>query len=264
LSFLTLQGINKSFADERTSENIEVLKDINLSVGKSNFFTLFGPNACGKTTLLNIIAGLTEYNSGEISIDGKTPEDAAVGYMFQNYREYLLPWRTNIGNIALPLELTRNVERIGNKLTKKERYQKVNEFLKKLDIDIPKTTYPYQMSGGQQQLVAIATVLIVEPDVLLLDEPFAALDFETKTRMHDKILEIWRKIGTTVLFVSHEIEEAIYLADKIVLLTKRPAKIIEIIDNSLPRPRSQEMVRWPEFFDLRNKILDIVRQRMFS
>lgn len=263
MSFLLLQGVNKTFTDERTKESVEVLRDINLSVDKGNFVTLFGPNACGKTTLLNTIAGLIDYDSGSIYIGDKRPEDANIGYVFQNYREYLLPWRTNIGNIALPLELKRNVNRSGGKLKREEKYQKIRDFLKKLDIHIPEEAYPYQMSGGQQQLIALVTALIVGPDVLLLDEPFAALDFETRTRMHDKVLEIWKRTCTTILCVSHGIDEAIYLSDKIVLLTKRPARIIEILDNTLPRPRNQEMIEWQEFFELRNKALSLVRQRMF-
>jgi NitT/TauT family transport system ATP-binding protein len=246
-NFIQVENANKFYLDIK-GHRTDVLTDFNLSIQKGEFVTFFGPNACGKTTLLNIIGGLIKPNSGIIKINGKPPEQAKIGFIFQNYHNSLLPWRTNLSNLAFPLELngTRKYQR--NKIAK--------DFLQNLDINFPEEAYPYQLSGGQQQLLCIGRALISSPDVLLMDEPFNQLDYQTRIEMNDKVQDIWMKTGKTILFVSHDLEEAVALADRIVILSKRPAKIAEIIDNPLPRPRNTKTLQSDVFFLLKRKALE--------
>lgn len=218
MSFIAIEKLSKCYLDTSVSDGQkqEVLADFSFSVEQHEFITIFGPNACGKTTLLNSIAGLTPIDSGFIKINGKSSQQTKIGYVFQNFQLSFLPWRRNIDNIAFPLEL-QGVE-------KEERREKVKEFLAAIEIELPLFTYPYQLSGGQQQLLAITRALIFEPQVLLLDEPFNQLDYQTRITMQDTLLRIWQKTKTTILFISHDLDEAIVLGDKIIFLSKRPGK----------------------------------------
>jgi NitT/TauT family transport system ATP-binding protein len=213
-----------------------------------------GPNGCGKTTLFKILAGLEDQDYGKISIAGKPSFEAKIGYIFQNYRESLYPWRTCFDNLLVPLEL--------NRVPRRERKKRVDQFLFNLDFKVRDDAYPYQLSGGQQQLLCILRAMIYEPDVLLMDEPFSSLDFQTTLYMHDKVLEIWGKTQATVLFISHDVNEAVYLADKVVILSKRPARVMDVIDINLPRPRTLEMTEHEEFFAVRNRVLDIFKDEI--
>ena len=256
-AYLTIKELSKTYRslfNHRQEEHLEILDKISLTVKKGEFVTIFGPNGCGKTTFLKIIAGLEGYQRGRIEVDGKPPDRIKIGYIFQNYRDSLFPWRTNLSNLTIPLEL----EGMG----KREKYKRAREFLKKLALNISEDSYPYQLSGGQQQLLSIIRALIYEPDVLLMDEPFSSLDFQTTLFMHDKLLDIWRKTGTTIIFVSHDINEAIYLADRVVLFSKRPARIIAVMETNLPRPRSIEIRETGKFFTLRNRILDLFKEEI--
>jgi NitT/TauT family transport system ATP-binding protein len=256
-----LQGIHKSFyrRNEGLGEKIDVLQDFSLSVYRYEFLTVFGPNGCGKSTLLNIISNLITCDSGTILIGGKPPEQCKVGFVFQNFQESLFPWRTVLDNVSFPLEL---------KGIKREICRKrAREFLDFLGIQFHESeyhSYPYSLSGGQQQLISIARALINEPDVLLLDEPFNQLDFQTRISIQDKVLDIWERKKTTVVFVSHDIEEAIILGDRTVLLSKRPAKVMEVMNNSLLRPRNHNIVQAPEFFDLKRHALEIFSEALQS
>lgn len=250
-----IRGLCKSFLkDIKKSSYLYVIEDIGIEVKSGEFVTFFGPNGCGKTTFLNILSGLLLPDKGEVIIQGKNPGTAKIGYIFQNFSETLFPWRRNIDNIAFPLEL--------KGISKAQRYKKSIELEENLGIEIDNDSYPYKLSGGQKQLVAIARALIDQPCVLLMDEPFNALDFQTRMVMEDKILDIWEKTKATVLFVSHDIDEAIYLADKVVFFTKIPAKIAYIMEVNLPRPRRQLMMTSNEFFGLRSKAIEIFRKVM--
>jgi len=253
---VAIRNLSKSvpLGANQEARRLQILQDLSLCMAPGEFVAVYGPNGCGKTTLLNILGGLLDYDSGSISIFGQPPGRAAVGCVFQDYRETLFPWRRNLDNIALPLEL-RGVR-------KQDRYRRVAELEQSLDLDIQNEAYPYQCSGGEQQRVAIARALIDEPAFALMDEPFSALDFETRLFMHDKLLEIWHKLGTTILFVSHEIDEALYLADRIVFLSPKPAQVVEILPVTLPRPREQAHLESPEFFRLRTEALRIFRRSL--
>lgn len=258
MSYLVIENIHKIFSSSNNgvSLNTKVVDDFSLTINKGEFVSIFGPNGCGKTTLLNIIAGLLDTDQGKISVDGKPPHEAHIGYIFQNYRDSLFPWLKNIDNLAFPLEL--------RGIPKKERQKIVAEFMDKLNLEIPLNTYPYQLSGGQQQLLAIARALLFNSNILLMDEPFGSLDYTTRYYMRDKLLDLWDKTKATILLVSHDIDEAIYLADRVILLTKQPAKIIEILDANFQRPRNASLLEREEFFVLKAKALHIFKEALNS
>lgn len=248
--YIKIENVSKTFLSPiERNRRVEVLNRFSLTVHKGEFLTFFGPNACGKTTLLNIVAGLISPDNGSVLIDEKTPSQAKIGFVFQNYQNSLLPWRSNIDNVSLSLEL--------EGINKGQRLEKARDFLRKLEVEIPEESYPYQLSGGQQQLLCIARALISDPDVLVMDEPFNQLDFQTRIGMNEKIQDIWMKTNKTILFVSHDLDEAILLADRIVLLTKRPARIAEILENKLPRLRKSKILQDEDFFQLKGKALNI-------
>ena len=251
---IIIKNLSKSFPlNEKNSEgSLQVLKGINLKIAPGEFLAFIGPNGCGKTTFLSILAGLLDSNEGEVLIQGKKPGIAKIGFIFQNFSETLFPWRRALDNIAFPLELQR--------IPKKKRYKMVLKLEEKLRIELDNESYPYELSSGQQQFVAIARALIDQPTVLLMDEPFSALDFENRIYMQDKLLYIWQKTKTTILFVSHEIDEALYMADRVVFFRRRPAEIIDIIETNLSRPRHQSLIESEGFFRLRNQAINIFRR----
>jgi NitT/TauT family transport system ATP-binding protein len=257
--YLRVEGLTKTFSSTSVKEkgfqgSLRVLDNVNFSCKAGEFITLVGPNGCGKTTIFRIMAGLEDQEYGKITIGGKPSYEAKIGYIFQNYRESLYPWRTCFDNLRVPLEL--------NKVPRRERKKRIEQFLYNLDFKVQDDAYPYQLSGGQQQLLCILRALLYEPDVLLMDEPFSSLDFQTTLYMHDKVLEIWGKTKTTILFISHDINEAVYLADKVVVLSKRPAHVMDVIEIDLPRPRKLEMTESEEFFAVRNRVLDIFKDEI--
>ena len=256
MSFVVIKNLFKSYVDHsaKPHRRIQVLNSVNLEIEKGILTTFFGPTGCGKTTLLNIVAGLIDFDSGNVKIDGKNPKEIQIGYVFQNFSDSLFPWRTNIDNISFPLEL--------QGIPKTERYSKVRAFLEELDIDLPLNNYPYQLSAGQQQLVTILRALIPNPRILLMDEPFGSLDYTTRIHLENELLRIWEKTKTTILFVSHDIEEGTYLGDSLVLFDKRPAKILTVVKNTLPRPRNLDMYESKTFFELKTKALEIFKQEI--
>ncbi len=253
--FLKISSANKSFedseADKKTAKKFEVIKNLSLELPSNSFTTIFGPNGSGKSTLLNILSGILTFDSGSLITSN---EQYSVGYVFQDFRATLFPWKKAIDNIAYPLEL-RGID-------KKTRRKKALEILERFSIDIPYMNYPYQLSGGQQQLTSISRALINDPKLLLLDEPFSALDYETRFFMHKKIQEIWTELKSTILFVSHELDEAIYLADYVVFFSKRPATVIQRLDVKLSRPRLPVMMEEEEFFKLKSEGLKIFRRAL--
>lgn len=248
--YINIENVCKHFPGTKAENGtIVVLNGFSLSVNEGEFVTFFGPNGCGKTTLLNIVAGLLPPESGTVLIAGRPPSRATIGFVFQNYQSSLLPWRTNLDNVALPLEL--------RGMNTKKRLGKTENFLQALEIEIPAYGYPYQLSGGQQQLLSIARALVGDPDVLLMDEPFNQLDFQTRIGMSERIQRIWMKTGKTILFVSHDLDEAVLLADRVILLAKRPTRVLKILENKLPRPRSSNVMQNEDYFRLRCEALDI-------
>ncbi|MCI0620626.1 MAG: ATP-binding cassette domain-containing protein, partial [Acidobacteria bacterium] len=206
-----------------------VIDRMKLGIPEGKFITVIGPNGCGKTTLLLCLAGLRKPSGGTVSIGRLSPVHASCGYVFQNYRESLFPWLTVIDNISLPLRI--------NGIGETESRQRAMDLLRRLKVSLPLDRYPYTLSGGQQQLTAILRSVIHEPNVLLLDEPFGSLDPPSRRELRDSLQDIWRTLGATTVLVTHDIDEAIYLADTVVVLTPRPAKVALSLDVTLVRPR---------------------------
>ncbi len=209
----------------------EVLSELSLSVATGDFVCVIGPSGCGKTSLLRLVAGLTPPTEGTVTVRGAapSPRPQAVGFVFQSPALY--PWRRAVGNVAMPLEL------MG--MAKAERYTLAQQRLAQVGLAGFERHYPWQLSGGMQQRVALARALVASPSVLLLDEPFAALDEITRDQLNDHLTEVWRASGATALFVTHAIPEAVYLASKIVVLSRRPGRVVAEIDCG-PPPRRRD------------------------
>lgn len=248
--FILVKNLHKSY--KTPTGKFKVLDGINLSLKEGTFYTIFGPNGSGKTTFLRVIAGLTPYDMGTVSINGKGVGQAEIGYIFQDFRDSLLPWRKSIDDIAFPLEI--------KGIKKSSRYDLVHEKLKDLNLSLPLDRYTYQLSIGQQQIVAIVRALVQDPDLLIFDEPFSSLDYYTRLSMEDNLLNIWKKDKKTFVFVSHDIDESIYLSDSIIIFSQLPVQILTTIENNIVHPRTFEIRKSPEFFKLRNFILDSMRK----
>lgn len=241
MATIRVNKLSKEFSDHK------VLSNISFKVDEGEFVTIFGPNGCGKTTMLNIIAGIENSASGNVLINQKHPKFAKIGFVFQNYNESMLSWRTTKGNIELALEM--------QKISREKKNQISEHLLNKVGLLNHKNKFFYELSGGMKQLVAICRAFAYNPDLLLMDEPFSSLDYSTTRKMGLELLNVWKETKKTTLFVSHDIDEAILLADRIIVLSKRPAKVKEIVKIDLPRPRKLEMLSSKKFFEIRNKIL---------
>lgn len=227
---------------------IKVIDSVDLNIEKGEFVTIFGPNGSGKTTLLNIVAGLDEPTAGDVLVSNKKPKDANVGFVFQNYNESLFPWRTVLQNVTFSLE-TAEVPQV-------EAVKIGEHLLNKVGLLHSKDKFVYELSGGQRQLVSICRAIASNPDILIMDEPFSALDYSTTRKMELELLDIWQEKKITTLFVSHDIDEAIFLADRVIVLSPRPASIKKVFEVKLARPRTLDMLSSLEFTELRNAILN--------
>jgi len=245
---VTVRGLSKSFAGSPLYTNF------NLDLPRGKIVSIFGPNGCGKSTLMNMIAGLVPPDACEILFDGKSLKDTQIGYVFQNYRDALFPWITAWENIAYPLK------RQGLKPAAVKA--RVDELVALFEIRFDLQRYPYELSGGQMQTVCIMRSLATRPEVLFLDEPFSALDFEMTLFIRAKLQEAHLATGTTMVIVSHDLEDAVFLADQILLLTRRPTRIAEIVPFNLPRPRLPEAVADPEFVRVKAHTLEVFRREM--
>lgn len=243
--FVVAHNLQLAFRFRDREPNV-VLDGVSFEVGLHEVIAIVGPNGCGKTTLLMALAGLQSLDQGSITIGNKLSQEASVGVVFQNYRESLLPWRTVEDNIAFSLEIA-GVKR-------SERRTSVRDFVRRLDSDIPVNRYPYQLSGGQQQTASILRALIASPELLLLDEPFASLDYRARLHMHENVQEIFSTTGQTVVLVSHEIDEAILLSDRVLVMSHRPARILASVPVGLPKPRSKEVVLTEDFLQIKSEI----------
>ena len=224
---LIIKNLNKSF--EVNKIEVNVLNNVNIEIQSGEFICIVGHSGCGKSTLLKIIAGLLECNSGSVKLDGKIIQepDIDVGMIFQEHR--LFPWLSIKENVALGLD----------NISKDKRNRIVSEYLALVNLTGFETAYPHQLSGGMAQRAAIARSLVNNPKVLLLDEPFGALDALTRIQMQQEILRIWEKEKTTMILVTHDIDEAIYLGDRVVVMSSRPGTILDIFQISLSRPRDR-------------------------
>lgn len=224
-----------------TSE-VLALDHVSVDIEKGEFVSLLGPSGCGKTTLLRIMADLIQPTSGKVKVAGETTKKARLaqkyGIVFQS--PVLYDWRKVKQNITLPLEL------MG--ISKSERENRVTKLLELVGLIEFKDQYPWQLSGGMQQRVAIARALAMEPEILLMDEPFSALDEFTREHLNEELLSIWSKVGNTVVFVTHSISEAIFLSDRVFVLSPHPGRLSAVVEIPLPRPRTAEMRNSPEFY----------------
>lgn len=224
-SALELEGIGKHFGA------LEVLRDINFSVAPGEIVALLGASGCGKSTLLNIISGLLATDRGTLRLDGEPSSSythwSRVAYMFQEDR--LLPWRSVRDNVAFGLE--------ASSASRPERIQRADAALALVGLEAFSAAWPHELSGGMRSRVALARSLVVEPTLLLMDEPFSKLDPQTRSQMHDEVLRLQALTGATIVFVTHDVEEAVILADRVVVLEPRPGRIREIVSVNLPRPR---------------------------
>ena len=247
---VTIRGLTKKFGEAVIYDKFD------LDIPRGELVSVFGPNGCGKSTLINMVAGLTPADAGEILFDGKPLRAIKFGYVFQNYREALFPWLRSIDNIEYPLKVM--------KLSKAERRAKTERLLANLGVKIDLNRYPYELSGGQQQLVSIIRALVVDPEILFLDEPFSALDYEMTLFMRDQLQRIFIETGTTTVLVSHDLEEAVYLADRILLLSRRPARVADYVKHDASRPRSDETLSQANFVKIKAHCLEVFQREVRS
>jgi NitT/TauT family transport system ATP-binding protein len=255
-SKLVVRDLRKSFRTQRSEESIQVFEGISFEVRPSEFISLVGPSGCGKTTFLRILDGLIPHDEGEILLDGKTVINPGPdkGFVFQD--SSLLPWRTVMDNIILGLEL--------QGVAKSKARQKAERYIALVGLLGFEHHYPHELSGGMQQRVNLARALIVDPQVLLMDEPFAALDAQTREIMQAELLKMWNQTKKTVIFVTHQIEEAIFLSDRVVVFSARPARIREIVKVDIRRPRSLSVKRSKEFLDLADQVWSIIQEEVLK
>ena len=250
LSPLVIRASNLDLTFQTNDGPVHALKDVNLEVNKGDFVSFIGPSGCGKTTFLRCIAGLETPTSGALSVNGMTPDDArrarAYGYVFQAAGLY--PWRTIGGNIRLPLEI------MG--FSKAEMGERIKRVLNLVDLEGFEKKFPWQLSGGMQQRASIARALAFDADILLMDEPFGALDEIVRDHLNEQLLQLWARTEKTIAFVTHSIPEAVYLSTKIVVMSPRPGRISDVIESPLPRDRPLSIRDSAEFIAIANRVRD--------
>ena len=245
---VTIRGLSKRF------DKAVIYDNFDLDIPRGELISVFGPNGCGKSTLINMIAGLIPMDAGQILFDGMRLEEIKFGYVFQNYREALFPWMRAFDNIAYPLKMMQ--------VAPAERRARTEKLVAHLGIKLDLNLYPYQMSGGQQQLVSIMRALIVEPEILFLDEPFSALDYEMTLFMREQLQRIFLETGTTTVLVSHDLEEAVFLADRVLLLSRHPARVADFTPVTAARPRTDATLSDPEFVRTKAHCLEVFQREV--
>ena len=253
---IDVRGLGKTFPTIK-GDGVEAICDLSFTVGDNEFVSIVGPSGCGKSTWLSIVAGFIPPTTGTVLIDDRpvTAPGPDRGVVFQEYA--LFPWRTVADNIAYGLE--------EKGLTREQVRRIVDVYVRRMGLEGFQSKYPRELSGGMKQRVALARTLAYEPDVLLMDEPFGALDAQTRELQQDELLGIWREKKKTVLFVTHSVEEAVYLSERVVVMTTRPGRIKSVIDVDLDRARHREdVVTSPEFARLRNRVWLDVREEVLK
>ncbi|MBE3590718.1 MAG: ABC transporter ATP-binding protein [Firmicutes bacterium] len=247
-----IENVAKTFVSRRGT--VEALAPVSLDVPAGSFVTILGPSGCGKSTLLRIVAGLEEASQGVVRVGGREVcgPGADRGMVFQAYS--LFPWLTVRENIEFGLR--------AKGVPPRERRAISDEYLRQIGLEAFADRYPKELSGGMKQRVAIARALANDPQVLLLDEPFGALDAQTRAIMQEHVLGVWEKYHKTILFVTHDIEEAVFMADAVVVMTKRPGRIREVVPVDLPRPRDYHARFTPEFTALKERLTEIIREEL--
>ena len=246
-AMVSVDHLNKVY--ESKERRVEAIGDLSFEVNQGDFTCIVGPSGAGKTTLLKCLAGLLKPTSGSVRVNGhevtEPPEEMAV--VFQEYGRSLFPWKTVRENVALPLR-ERNIPKL-------ERDRTVSDALKSVELDHVGDSYPWQLSGGMQQRVAIARAVAYQPKVMVLDEPFAAVDAQTRADLEDLMLHLWSELGLTLIFVTHDIDEAVYLGQRVLVLSASPTRILDDVMIDIPSPRSQAKTRIePRFAELRTRV----------
>jgi NitT/TauT family transport system ATP-binding protein len=243
---LVISDLTQEFTKDDGSV-LTALDHISLEVDDKEFVCILGPSGCGKTTLLRLIAGLDTARSGSVVLDGVEMRGPSpkIGFVFQEYS--LFPWRNVMDNIAFGLEM--------QKKPRDERYRIAEQYLRLVGLTQFANSFPSELSGGMRQRVAVARALALDPVILLMDEPFGALDAQTRNMLQKELLEIWEKTRKTIVFITHSVDEAVYLSDRIIVLSPRPGRVCKIVPIDLPRPRDRTSV---EFATLRRDILDLI------
>lgn len=244
-------GLGLTF--ETNDGPVQALTDVNLTIGKGEFVSFIGPSGCGKTTFLRVIADLEQPTEGTIAVNGMSPEEArrarAYGYVFQAAGLY--PWRTIERNVALPLEI------MG--YSRAEQRERIARTLELVNLNGFEKKYPWQLSGGMQQRASIARALAFDADILLMDEPFGALDEIVRDHLNEQLLKLWDRTNKTICFVTHSIPEAVYLSTKIVVMSPRPGRVTDVIDSTLPKERPLDIRETPEFLAIAARVRDGLR-----
>jgi NitT/TauT family transport system ATP-binding protein len=255
---ITIRGVRQVFRvrgdEDRKLHEFVALDDLDLEVGDGEFLTLVGPSGCGKSTVLDLVSGLSTPTAGTVVVDGKQVTGPGLdrGVVFQQYT--LLPWRTALGNIEFALEA------LGG-LGRGERRERAREYLELVGLTDFASRYPHELSGGMKQRVAIARSLSYEPEVLLMDEPFGALDAQTRERLQEELLQIWRRTGTTIVFITHDIEEAVFLGQRVAVMSARPGRIEEVLEIVLDRSTPEIDTRsTAQFAQYRHQIWSLLRR----
>jgi ABC-type nitrate/sulfonate/bicarbonate transport system ATPase subunit len=248
---LQLRDITMSFRTRRGGQTIAV-DNLSLDVADREFIAIVGPSGCGKSTLLRVAAGLVQPSQGVVLVDGRqiTGPGADRGMVFQSYT--LFPWLTVQGNVEYGPRLKR--------MAAAERTQLAREYIEMVGLQGFERSYPKELSGGMMQRVAIARALANDPEVLLMDEPFGALDAQTRTIMQELLVTIWQRTPKTILFVTHDIDEALFLGDRVYIMTARPGKIKQVVDVHLPRPRTSELTIDPRFIEQKRAVFDAIKE----
>ncbi len=254
LTKLKIDNVYKEYQG-RNGKTI-ALNGVSLDIKENEFICVVGPSGCGKSTLLNIIAGLLEPTSGTVTLDGKVIEGTGVerGVVFQQYA--LFPWRTVLKNVMFPLEM--------KKVPKAEAEAIARKYIKSVGLEGFEKSYPKELSGGMKQRVAIARAYAADPEVLLLDEPFGALDAQTRVQLQSELLETWEKEKKTCFFITHDVDEAVILAQRVIIMSARPGRIKKIVDIDIPYPRTQATKTDPRFLELKSEIWNQVYQEFLE
>lgn len=251
---IRFDGVGRTFPIRGTSERLTALYGIDLDIAAGEFLVVVGPSGCGKSTLLDLLAGLSAPTAGRILLNGAPVTGPGVdrGIVFQQYA--LLPWRTAQGNVEFGLEATG--------VPRKERAARAREYLDLVDLTQFADRHPHELSGGMKQRVAIARSLAYDPDVLLMDEPFAALDAQTRESLQDELRRIWERTGKTIVFITHGIDEAVYLGQRVVVMTSRPGRIKSVVDIELDRRATDDIRSAPEFARYRHQVWSLLHDEV--
>jgi NitT/TauT family transport system ATP-binding protein len=250
---LSIEHLSKRYWFEREDREVLAVNDVSLAVEDGEFLAIVGPSGCGKTTLLNIVAGLLRYEEGTVSIDGKRVNGPGVDRAVVFQHSSLLPWRTIGGNVRYGMEMQRRFD----EATMRER---ADHFVKMVGLNGFEKHFPNELSGGMQQRVNLARALAADPKVLLMDEPFAALDAQTREFMQAELLKIWSQDRKTVLFITHQINEAVYLADRVAVMSARPGQLKGVFKIPFGRPRTLSLKRDPQFLEIEDSIWQLIEE----